>query len=130
MGVKAAKGPGHLAAGTNHRAIHVDGQSAQPQPLDLLLEQIAVEGNQRLEGILGELLEPVDHRALCRIPCQPKEPGHERIVGDVAQVFQAPATHHQQGDNQQDQAPAPVITSQPVRAKGPADPPWRSSNRK
>src|SRR6516162_7542066 len=75
MGIVAAESPGHRVAGPDHGPIHVDRQPRQVEPLQLLVEEVAVQGDQRLECFLGELLEPVDHRAVGGDARQPTEPG-------------------------------------------------------
>jgi len=64
MRVEAAHRPSDLTAGANHGAVQVDRQTPQPELLDLLIEQFAVEAHQRAQRSLRKLLEPVDHRAV------------------------------------------------------------------
>jgi hypothetical protein len=38
--VEPPEGPGHGPAGPHDRAVHIDGQPGQPEPLDLLAQQV------------------------------------------------------------------------------------------
>ncbi len=127
--VKATQGPGNLATGADHRAVYIDRQSAQAEPLNLLVKQLAVQANYGLEGLLSELLEPVDHGTLCGNPGQPAQPGHKRIVRDAAQVLQPAGTHNKKSDDQKEQAPTSIVSTEPVSIERLADSRLRSMSR-
>jgi hypothetical protein len=121
VGIEAAEGPRHRPPGSHNRAIDVNGQPAQPQPLDLLIEQGAIERDQRLQRLLGKLLEPVDDGAIGRNPRQATQAPHERIVSDIPQMLQPASPDGQESDDQQDQAPTPVVPGESVRAEDLTD---------
>ena len=54
-----------------------DVDPTQARPLDLLVEQLAVETDHHLEHLLGEMLGPVDDPAVRWNPGQPTEPGSD-----------------------------------------------------
>ena len=60
MGIVAAEGLGYHVAGSDHGPIHVDRQPRQVEPLQLVVDEFAIQGDQRLERFLGELLESVN----------------------------------------------------------------------
>lgn len=75
MDIVAAEGLGYHVAGSDHGPIHVDRQPRQVEPLQLVVDELAIQGDQRLERFLGELLESVDHRAVGGDARQATEPG-------------------------------------------------------
>ena len=58
-----------------------DADPAQAQALDLLVGQLAVEGDHRLERLLGELPEPVDDSAVRQNPGQVSQVGADHKEG-------------------------------------------------
>ena len=117
MRIEATLRPRHRIARLDHCAVDVDGQAAQPQSLDLLADQITVEGTQRLDTRTRELLEPVDHRARVGNTCQPTQPPDQRIAGDVFQMFEAPPADDQQRQHQQRQSRTAIIAAERVRVQ-------------
>ena len=122
MGIVAAEGPGHRVAGPDHGPIHVDRQPRQVEPLELLVEQLAIEGDQRLQRFLGELLEPVDHRAVRREARQATESGDQWVVGEIAQMLEAAGPDDEQADHQEDQPARAVVAANVIAAKRLANP--------
>src|SRR5712692_3594706 len=122
VGVEPPAGPGHLAARVDERAIHVNGQTRQLQPLDLFIEQLPRDGHQRGQRPLRETLEPVGHRTARRNPSQTAQPPKKRIASDVPQVLQPPGSHRQKPHDQQHQSPSTVVASHPRRIEGMAEP--------
>lgn len=47
-----------------HGAIHIDDQEAQAQLVDLLVKQLDVEGDQRLQRLLRKLFQSIRHGVL------------------------------------------------------------------
>jgi hypothetical protein len=59
MGIEAAEGPAHGGPRAHHRAVDVDRQARQGQALDRLDDEVMVEADQRGQGRLRELTQPV-----------------------------------------------------------------------
>jgi hypothetical protein len=125
MGIVAAEGPAHGVPRSDDGPIDVDRQPRQVEPLQLLVEQRAIEGDQRLERLLSELLEPVDHGTVRRNPRQARESRHQRIVGEIAQVFEAAGADREQRDHQQHQSACAVVAAEPVAVERLLDPPMQ-----
>jgi hypothetical protein len=113
----------HLAAGVDHGPVYIDGESRQPEPFNLFVEERAVECDHGLERRLGELLEPVHHGALRGEPREPAEPGNEGIAGEVAEVLQPAGPHHEEGDDEEHQAGGPVVAPESIGAEALAEAP-------
>jgi hypothetical protein len=75
-----------------------------------------------MRGVLGELLEPVDHRAVRGDPRQAGQAPDQRVVGQIAQMFEAAGADHQQADHQQDQPARAVIPADAVAGERLANP--------
>jgi hypothetical protein len=112
MRIEPAKGPGHRRASADHRAINVDGEPGQLQARHRFGHELLIQLNQRRQGGLRELLEPVTDGARARQPGQPAEPRDQRIPGDIAEVFQPPRADVEQGQNQQRHARRTVVAGE------------------
>jgi hypothetical protein len=113
MRVEAPKRPADRRAGANHRAVHVDRQARQIQPGQRLGHEVAVEGDERGEGLLSELAQPIGHRAAGGQPGQAAEARHEGIAAEIAQVFQAPGTDIEQREQHQGDPGTAVVGAEP-----------------
>jgi hypothetical protein len=118
MGIEAAEGPADGRPRADHGAIHVDRQARQRQALDRLDDEGMVELDQRRQRGVGELAQPVPHRARRRQARQSAEACDQRIAGDVAQVLQAARPDVQQGQHEQGES-APTIIPARRGARGP-----------
>jgi hypothetical protein len=76
-----------------------------------------VELDQRGQGGLGELPEPVAHRAGRRDPGQPTEARDQRIPGEIAQMLQPARAGVEQRQHEQGQ-PAPAVVAARPRTRG------------
>src|SRR5215467_6131298 len=122
MRIEPAEGPAHGGPCADHRAIEVDRQPGQGQPLDGVDDEGMIKLDEWGQGRLRELAQPVADRARCGDPGQPAEARDERIAGDIAQVLQPAGAHVEQRQDEQGQAAAPVVPSR-VRTGG-AQPAW------
>jgi hypothetical protein len=113
MGVEPAERPADRGPGAHDRSIDVDGQAWQIQSGQCLRHEVAVEGHERDERLLGELAQPVGHGAAGGQPGQAAEARHERIAAEVAQVLQAPGPDVEQRQQHQSDPATPVVTAQP-----------------
>jgi hypothetical protein len=111
MRVEAAKGPGHASAGAHHCAVDIDRQPRQLQPGDGVGDEVVVELDQRGQGGLGELPEPVADGARRRDPRQATEAGDQRIAGEIAEMLQPAGPDVEQGQHEQGQTPAAVVAT-------------------
>jgi hypothetical protein len=96
VGIVPAEGPRHGVARPDDSPIDVDRQPRQVELFELLVEQLAIEGNQPLKRLLGELREPVDHGAVRGDPREPREARHQRIMGQIAQVLETAGADHEE----------------------------------
>ena len=110
MGVEATEGPAHGGAGAHDGAIDVDRQPRQGQALDRVSDEVVVELDQRGQGGLGELAQPVADGARRRDPRQAAEARDEGITGDIAQVLQPPGTDVEQRQDEQGETTSTVIS--------------------
>ncbi len=115
--IVAAPRPGDLESGAQDRTIEIDGGPAKTERSDLVDDEIAVEADERGDGLPREALEPVHHGSSRRNARQATEAPEERIVGDVLQMLQPPAADEKQSDHEQHQGPRTVITAERLRCK-------------
>jgi hypothetical protein len=113
MRVEAPEGPAHCRAGANHRAVHVDRQARQLQAGQGLGHEVAVERDERGEGLLRELAQPVGHGATRRQSGQAAEARHQRIAAEVAQVLEAPGPDVEQRQQHHREPRTAVVAAQP-----------------
>ncbi len=109
MRIEAAEGPGDAPTGAHHGAVDIDRQPRELQPRDGLGDQVVIELYQRGQGGLGELPEPVAHRAGGRDPRQPTETRDQRIPGEIPEVLQPARAGVEQRQHQQGEAPPTVV---------------------
>jgi hypothetical protein len=100
--IEAAAGPGDAQPGGNHRAIHIDGQAAQPQQSHDRGDQFLVQAVQRGEVPPAKFSQPAAEAARGRHAPQPTEPLDQRIVSEVADMPQPAPADDQQGEDQSD----------------------------
>src|SRR5215472_5557081 len=122
MGIEAAKSPAHGGPRADHGAIEVNGQPRQGEPLDHIDDEIVVELDERGQGRLRELPQPVANGARAGDPSQATEAGEEGIAGDIAQVLQPPGADVEQREDEQGQVAGPVVAARVDT--GGAQPPW------
>ena len=118
MGIEAAEGPAHRRPRADHGAIDIDREARQRQAREGLDDEVVVELDERGQRPLGELPQPVAHRARRGQARQPAEARDQRIAGDVAQVLQPARAHVQQCQHEQSE-PAPTIISARRGTRGP-----------
>ena len=75
--------------------------------------EVAVEGDERGEGLLSELAQPIGHRAAGGQPGQAAEARHQGIAAEIAQVFQAPGTDIEQREQHQGDPGTAVVGAEP-----------------
>jgi hypothetical protein len=121
MGIEASEGPADRRAGTNDRAIDVDGQARQPELRDRVGHQLVVQPAQRGQRRPGERPEPVADGARRRDARQTAEAMHQWIPGQVLQVLGPATADVEQRQDQQTEPGVPVVAAQPPQ--GPAQPP-------
>jgi hypothetical protein len=113
MRIEAPCRTAHPAARPQHAAVHIDRQPAQTQPLDLHEDQIADQVAQRLQGLLGEGLQPGDHGAIRREPVESAEAQDDRIDAEKRQVRDPSAPHNDQPHHGQEHPDEPVVPLSP-----------------
>ena len=113
MGVEAAEGPAHRGPGPDDRPIDVDRQTRQIQAGQRLGHEVAVEGDERGEGLLSELAQPIGHGAAGGQPGQAAEARHEGIAAEIAQVLQAPGPDVEQREQHQGDPGTAVVAAEP-----------------
>jgi len=91
--------------------IDVDRQARQGQAPDRVDHEVVVKLDQRPQGGLRELAEPVADGAGGRDAGQPAEAGDQGIAGDIAQVLEAARPDVEQRQDEQREPPAPVVTA-------------------
>jgi hypothetical protein len=109
MGIEAGR-PTALCTRTDDGAVDIHRQTGQAEFRDRLDHEVVVELEQRGEGGLGELLEPVTHGMSRGEAGYAAEARDQWIAGEIAQVFEAPRTDVEQGDHDQRQARPAVVT--------------------
>jgi hypothetical protein len=111
-GVEAPKDPADSRPGADDRAVHVEGEPRQVPARRCLSHRVAVEGDEGRQRLLGEPAEPIgDRRAR-----QAAEPCHWGVAAEKAHVLQAPGADVEQGQDDQREAGAAVVTAQPPEA--------------
>jgi hypothetical protein len=90
-------------------AIDIDRQARQGQAPDCVDHEVVVELDQRPQGGLRELAEPVADGAGRRDAGQPAEARDQRVPGDIAQVLEAAGTDVEQRQNEPREPAAPVV---------------------
>ena len=110
MRIEAAEGPLHFGPRTDDGAVDVHRQPGQAQFRDRLDHEVVIQLDQRREGRLGELLEPVAHGMGRGEAGHTAEAGDERVAGEIAQMFEAARADVEQGDHHQRQPRPAVVT--------------------
>jgi hypothetical protein len=113
MRVETSERPAHRGPGPDHRAIHVDRDPRQGQARQRLGHEVAVERDERRQRLLRELAEPVRHGAPRGQPGQAAEAGDQRVAAQEAEVFQPSGADVEQGQEDQGEPRASVVTRQP-----------------
>jgi hypothetical protein len=108
--IEAAEGPLHFGPRAHDRAIDVDGQARQLELRDRLDHEVVIELDQRREGGLGELLEPIADGMGRGAAGHATEAGDEPVAGEIAQMFEATRADVEQRHHQQRQ-PAPAVVA-------------------
>src|SRR5262245_66487296 len=67
MGIEPPKGPCHSGPRSNHAAVDIYSQSAQPLPLNGMTKDLTVDLYHWLKGIVCQLLLPSGHTSLTRM---------------------------------------------------------------
>jgi hypothetical protein len=109
--VEAAKRPADRRPGADDGAVDVDGEPGELQPGAGVGDEVVVELDQRGQGGLGELPEPVGHGARRRDPRQSTEPGDQWIAAEIAEMLQPASADVEQGQHEQSQTPAAVVAA-------------------
>jgi len=111
MGIEAAEGSTHGGPRADHGAIKVDRQPWQGQALDGVDDEGLVELDERAQGGLGELAQPVADGAGGGDPRQPAEAREQRIPRDIAQVLQPPSADVEQAEHEQREASSAIVAA-------------------
>ena len=112
MGVEPPERPADRGPRADDRPVHINGQAGQVKAGQRLGHEVAVEGDERGEGLLGELAQPVRHGATGRQARQAAEAGHQRIAAEVAEVLQPSGADIEQRQQHQGNPVTAVVAAQ------------------
>src|SRR5262245_47973980 len=117
MGVEPPKGPRHSGPRSNHAAVDIYSQSAQPLPLNGITNDLTVDFHQCLKGLVCQPLQPSGHTSLPRQTQQAAKPLDQGIFTEITQVLQAAAPDQNQNYDHQDHVDGPVVSSHIITRK-------------
>src|SRR5215475_7430023 len=117
MGVEPPKGPRHSGPRSNHAAVDIYSQSAQPLPLNGITNDLTVELYQCLKGLVCQPLQPSGPTSLPRQTQQAAKPLDQGIFTEITQVLQAAAPDQNQNYDHQDHVDGPVVSSHIITRK-------------
>src|ERR1700730_7829667 len=117
MRIENVHRPPNLVAGADYRAVDINRQPPQTQLPNLIVEQLTIDPHQRPKRGLREFLQPLHYRPIRRNARQPAQPGEQRIVRNIAQLFKPPRSAHQQPNYQHHQMRTAVVATEVVLAK-------------
>ena len=123
VGIEATGGSLHVAPRAQHAAIEIKRHTPQPQPLDLLVDQVSNDLAQRLQRGRRKGLEPGHDRAVGREAVQATKAQEDRISPQKRQVSHSGATYDEQSQHRQNHADEAVValatdTAHPVTQAG------------
>src|SRR5215475_7131836 len=117
MGIEPPKGPRHSGPRSNHAAVDIYSQSAQPLPLNGITNDLTVDLHQCLKGLVREPFQPSGHTSLPRQTQQATKPLDQGIFTEITQVLQAAAPDQNQNYDHQDHVDGPVVSSHIITRK-------------
>ncbi len=113
MRVEPAERPADRGPGPHDRPINVDRQARQLQPGQGLGHEVPVQRDERGQRLLGELAQPVGHRATRGHARQAAEARDQRIATEIAEVLQASGPDIEQRQEHQGDPVTAVVAAQP-----------------
>src|SRR4029453_13027674 len=95
--------------GADDGSIDIDGQPGQAPRPERFDDEFVIELDQRREGRLGELLEPVARRPVAGQRSQAAESGDQWVAHQILQMLQTAGADVEQPDDQQGETRTAVI---------------------
>jgi hypothetical protein len=122
MGIVSALCPGDLQPRAKHRAIKIDGRTAQTESRDLIEDEIEVDRSECGHRASCEALHPVDDSSWRGDPRQTAEAAEHWITRHILQVLEPPRTHEEQADHNHHEARRAVVATERRRRERSAQP--------